>query len=199
MIKAVLFDYGGVLSPGGKSFRAAVAEVLGIPAAAVHSTYSGPQLWNGEVDAETFFAAMGSNDTKTVTAQDFLVASRIMDTNPKVYDLAKCLRDHGIKTAILSNMYEASAKALQSSGHYDGFDPVILSYREGMSKPSPEFYQLAIQQLGLSPGEILFIDDQERFTKPAKALGMQTICADSEDEIVSATKAILLAENGLQL
>lgn len=199
MIKAVLFDYGGVLSSGGTNFRAAAAEILGIKPEEVRTDHVGMKLWDGEVDAEEFFRLLSQQHGKTITAENFLAASRITDRNERVYELAASLRKHGIKTGILSNMYKSSADILRQSGHYDDFDPIILSYEAAMSKPNPVFYQHAIDQLGVKADEVLFIDDQERFLPPARQLGMHTIQASSEGQIVTDTKTLLQKENGLKL
>lgn len=199
MIKAVLFDYGGVLSPGGKSFKAAAAQILDVKPEEIQTDNVGSQLWDGEVDSEEFFKVLSQRHGKTITADEFLVQSHITDRNEEVYELAKDLRKHGIKTGMLSNMYKSSADVLRASGHYDDFDPIVLSYEATMSKPNPAFYGHAIEKLGVKANEILFIDDQERFLPPAEALGMHTIKADSEQQIIADTKALILKENGLKL
>ena len=109
------------------------------------------------------------------------------------------IRGHGIQTGILSNMYGSSADLLRAGGHYDGFDPIVLSYQEGLAKPDPVFYQIALDKLGLQADQILFIDDQKRFIEAAQKLGFQTIQANSEDQIVADTQRILKEQNGLDL
>ncbi len=199
MIKAVLFDYGGVLSSGGKNFRAAVAKLLDVAPGDTKIEQVSTKLWDGQITSKSFFQELSQLHGKTITPEDFLAVSGIMDKNQRVYDLAAQLRQYGIKTGMLSNMYKSSADSLRQGGHYDNFDPIILSFEQTMSKPNPEFYQHAIDQLGVKPEEVLFIDDQERFLPPARELGMHVIKADSEDQIVADTKALFKKENGLDL
>lgn len=159
----------------------------------------GTKLWDGQITAQQFFAELSKQHGKTITAEEFLEESGILDKNNQVYKLAIDLRTHNIRTGMLSNMYGSSADLLRASGNYDGFDPIVLSFQEGVSKPDPAFYKIALDKLGLKPEEILFIDDQERFLVTARELGIQTIKADSEAQIVTDTKAIIKQQNGINL
>lgn len=199
MIKAVLFDYGGVLSPGGRTISGVYSRLLGIPQDEVDLADLHIEYRRGDISTEDFFIKLSEQYGKVVTAEKFLEYSDIFVKNQAVYELAANLRKQGIKTGILSNVYELSADILRKDGYYDGFDPVVLSCEEGLAKPEPEFYKIAIEQLGVDPKEILFIDDQEKCFPPATALGMHTLKADNEKQIVDAIKTILKTENNLDL
>lgn len=204
MIKAVLFDYGGVLSAGGG--RGSVASIVGQLYGVQNVTQDDIQephdaLRKGEITSQQFFDGFNERfgTNVTVTEEQFFERGNMLARNEKVYELAADLRSHGIQTGILSNVYEMTAKRLADAGCYEGFDPLILSYEEGLEKPEREFYAVALSKLGLQPEEVLFVDDQEKCIPPAKALGLHTILSNDEVEIVQQVKATLLAENGLEL
>jgi putative hydrolase of the HAD superfamily len=203
MIKAVLFDFGGVLTPGGGSGSIAqlFADIFGLKVADVNIDDLHHQLRRGEISTEDFFAEVNRrHPTGTpATPESFLAHADIFVRSEPVYQLAEQLRQHGIKTGMLSNMYELTAQALQDRGFYDGFEPLVLSCNEHLSKPDLEFYYIAVNRLGVGPQEILFIDDQEKCMPPAKALGMRTVLAKNAKQIVREAKAILKHENGLEL
>ncbi len=199
MIKAVLFDYGGVLSPGGKSFVASLSEILKVPPEDVKVSQVGIQLWNGEITPEEFFKELSELNGQPITVEKMLEVSGVMTKNQAVYDLAVELRQRGIKTAILSNMYKSTADLLRQQGYYDDFDPIVLSFEEKLAKPDRAVYQHTIEKIGLPAEEILFIDDQDRFLAPATEMGMQVIKAEDQQQIVADVKAILLKENNLHL
>ncbi|MEI7682759.1 MAG: HAD family phosphatase [Candidatus Saccharibacteria bacterium] len=199
MIKAVLFDYGGVLSPGGKTISGVYSKLLGIPEDQVDLKGLHSEFRRGDISAEDFFIELSRLYGKPVTAEKFVEYSDIFVKNQKVYILADSLRLHGIKTGILSNVYQLSADILSKDGYYTNFDPILLSSETGLAKPDPEFYKLAIKRLGVKAEEILFIDDQEKCLPPARSLGMHIIRADSEDQIVADTKTLIQKENGLDL
>lgn len=199
MIKAVLFDFGGVLSPGGKSLRALYAKLLDIPEEDVRFDKDSDDFRRGNITPDKFFNRLSQKYGKNVTTEEFNNLSDLFVKNQAVYVLAASLRKNGIQTGILSNVYINSADILQKGGYYDEFEPKILSYNEGLAKPDPEFYKLAVNRLGLSADQVLFIDDQEKCLVPARELGMHVIKADNEEQIVADVRALFRKENGLAL
>lgn len=117
----------------------------------------------------------------------------------KVRRLAKDLRKNGIKTGILSNIFFGAAWLINITGGYRGFDPLILSFKEKISKPNAKIYDIAIERLGFKPSEVLFIDNLETNIKAAQQAGMKTVLAKSSDQVVADVKKIMLKENGLEL
>jgi putative hydrolase of the HAD superfamily len=57
----------------------------------------------------------------------------------------------------------------------DLFDVVIESSKVGFRKPDARIYELACEQLGVEPTEVVFLDDLGVNLKPAAAMGMTTI------------------------
>jgi putative hydrolase of the HAD superfamily len=57
----------------------------------------------------------------------------------------------------------------------DLFDVVIESSKVGVRKPDARIYELACEQLGVEPSEVVFLDDLGVNLKPAAAMGMTTI------------------------
>ena len=204
MIKVVLFDFGGVLTESGKRgfIAETVAGLYGISPESVDIADLHGELRRGQTDTKTFFTELNRRygNKKQVTEQMFLKKTHAAFTpSPPVYDLAERLRAHGIRTAILSNIFNMNALALRKGGWYDGFDPVVLSYDVGYAKPDPEIYDLTLRRLGVKPQEVLFIDDQEKCLPPAIKLGMHVIRADSPAQIVGDTEALIKKVNGITL
>jgi putative hydrolase of the HAD superfamily len=158
-------------------------------------------MWRGQINDDEFLAEIRKRypDAPVVTKADFMKHMQQFQRCEQVYALAQTLRDHGIATGILSNVFGMGAEPLKAGGFYTGFDPVILSSDTGLAKPDPEFYVLAVQKLGLKPEEIVFIDDQQYALDPAIAMGMHTVLAVSPEQIVHDTKALLKAHNNITL
>lgn len=55
------------------------------------------------------------------------------------------------------------------------FEDILVSGRVNLKKPDPAIYQLLINQHGLSPNSVVFIDDNARNIKAAQQLGLHTI------------------------
>ena len=60
----------------------------------------------------------------------------------------------------------------------DYFDDFFLSYKMGLTKPSPEIFIKVAEQLGINPCEALFIDDSQANVDAASCLGFQTMCVE---------------------
>jgi len=55
------------------------------------------------------------------------------------------------------------------------FDEVVLSYKVGVAKPSPQIYEAVMNGLDVTAEECIFIDDSERYVEAARDLGMKAI------------------------
>lgn len=199
MIKAVLFDYGGVLTAGGRkdSISQTIAELFGIDIGWENLDDLHNQLRCGLISSEAFFKELARlhNSSKRLTEKDWhAVSEAVFVRSEKVYELAEKLRARGIKTGILSNVYQMSADEFRAVGNYDGFDPVILSSEVHLAKPDPAIFELAVNKLKLAPGEIILVDDQIKNIPPAENLGMKTVLATSPEQIVNETEAVIKKE-----
>ena len=50
-----------------------------------------------------------------------------------------------------------------------------MSAHEGCSKPDARIYETALQKLGITPGDVLFVDDWEDAVEGARRAGMQSV------------------------
>lgn len=188
MIKYVLFDFGGVLTESGR--KGFIAEILAelyaqnvqdMDTREYHAAFR-----RGKIDDEAFFGRLNSLYGKHITKEMFL---QKMDATFKpaqpVFQFANDLRERGIKTGILSNVFAINAQVLREQGWYNNFAPIILSYEVGFAKPDREIYEIAIERCGVKADEILFVDDQEKCIKPATEFGMPVIKALSPRQTIA--------------
>ena len=54
-------------------------------------------------------------------------------------------------------------------------DRIYESAVEGLRKPDPRIYELTCDRLGVTPSQVVFLDDLGINLKPARAMGMVTI------------------------
>jgi putative hydrolase of the HAD superfamily len=203
MIKAVLFDFGGVLSESGKAgaIRNIFAKSYNVSPESLRSDKSGLMALKGQMSDDEFISDMNRRHTsgRPVSKEVFEATVDHFAPSGPVYDLAKSLREQSIRTGILSNTLSVAAESLRSKGMYEGFDPVLLSCETNMAKPELEYYQLAIDRLGVKPEEIIFVDDQSICLEPAKVLGMKTVLAENPEQIVRGVNKLIENENGVSL
>ena len=203
MIKAVLFDFGGVLTEGGKigSIRAMFATAYGVSPEEVRLDDSVQAAFRGTITDQQFAEAVNllNPGYPPATTNIFVDDAEFFTRCETVYTMAARLRALGITTGVFSNVFKLSADALQKDGFYDGFAPLFLSCAYGAMKPEKPFYQQVLEELQLASSEVLFIDDKDEFLVPARELGMHTGLAVSPGQIVQDTATLIKQQNNQEL
>jgi putative hydrolase of the HAD superfamily len=101
--------------------------------------------------------------------------NEIFRLNMSVWKLWRRLVDKGYTLTAVSNLCEIRHRYLdQEFGCLHVFDHLVLSYREGLVKPSTELLVRALDISGVRAEETLFIDDTPGNLVPAEALGIRT-------------------------
>ena len=165
-IKAVFFDYFGVISSEG--YWQLVKEdknVGGNFADLAERMNSGALSWAGFVQKIAELTQQSPEDV-----QHFYQSERI---NPEVMALADALHGRYV-TGIITNASQEFFAPLVEQGHLQAtFDHCVVSSQIGFVKPDPRIYQLACQQAGVEPEEAVFIDDIARNVDGAIRVGMR--------------------------
>jgi len=199
-IRAVIFDWGGVLSPLNFLNRSLHWEKrLGLPAGTLDRALWGPEwklLEIGAISQEEYdrylMSALHLPDWEAVQQfyQEYY-ADDGLDTD--VVAAVRHLRGQ-YRVALLTNAFPGHAESLRRRHDFDPraeFDVYVNSAEVGLAKPDPAIYQLTLDRLGVRPAEAVFIDDHVRNTDAARLLGMHTItCTDPQTAL--ADLAVML-------
>ncbi|MEU7897027.1 HAD family phosphatase [Nonomuraea sp. NPDC049152] len=201
MVKGVLIDWGGVLTTSmseavsawiaadrldGEHYRAVMRELLR-QESAVHA------LERGEISAADFerdlAARLRTVDGTQPVAEGllnrmFLGFQRV----DAMYDMLLHVRGSGIKTCLLSNSW---ANEYPRDGWDDVFDAIVISGEIGMRKPEPRIFQHALDLIGLSGPECVFIDDIEVNIAAARELGIGVIHHIGPDTTIAELETLL--------
>lgn len=109
----------------------------------------------------------------------------------RVLELIRSLRP-SYKTALLSNIALPSLKRRMTDSELDElFDAIVVSSEVGHVKPEPEIYQYALDKLGLSPQECIFIDDTGIHCESAQAIGIHAIHFLSYEQTTAELQTLL--------
>lgn len=84
--------------------------------------------------------------------------------------LTACLTNNVVSTTEPENERQVQVRDIMARFHR-----VVESSKVGCRKPEPRFYEIACEQLQVSPAECVFLDDLGINLKPAAAMGMRTI------------------------
>ncbi|MFB7911984.1 HAD-IA family hydrolase [Kitasatospora sp. NPDC056076] len=106
--------------------------------------------------------------------------------------LAKAAREAGYVVAMLSNSFGLDPfDPYAACGVWELFDVTVVSELEGIAKPDPAIYRLALERMGLSGEVCVFVDDHPVNLPPAEALGITTVLADGQPETVARIASLL--------
>ncbi len=98
---------------------------------------------------------------------------------PGVKETLEVLKRQGLKMAVVSDGMRLKAWMRLNEAGIDGFFDCVVTFDDtGRKKPSSEPFRKAVEELGVSPGECLFVGDwPDRDIAGAKELGMKTALA----------------------
>jgi len=207
-IRAVLFDFGGViLSSPIDGFRA-YERRAGLPAGflqRINSIDPDTNAWacmeRGELDLATFHARLEAEaraqgheiDARAVLAQ---LSGQI---RPEMVAVVRTLRA-SYRVACLTNnmplghgaaMASNAERAAEIAGIMALFAHVVESCKIGTRKPEPRFYARACEIVGVAPEHCVFLDDLGINLKPARAMGMTTIKVGDPGQAIADLEAVL--------
>ncbi len=207
-IRAVLFDFGGViLSSPIDGFRA-YERRAGLPAGflqRINTLDPDTNAWacmeRGELDLATFHARLEAEaraqgheiDARAVLAQ---LSGQI---RPEMVAVVRTLRA-SYRVACLTNnmplghgagMASNTERAAEIAGVMALFAHVVESCKIGTRKPEPRFYARACEIVGVAPEHCVFLDDLGINLKPARAMGMTTIKVGDPGQAIADLEAVL--------
>jgi glucose-1-phosphatase len=115
---------------------------------------------------------MNQPESEAKTIHDEFFAGDITDRN--LLDFIRSLRPR-YKTGLISNAWGDLREWIVSQKFDDAFDRMMISAEVGVMKPKPEIYLLALEQLGVSSSEAVFVDDFIENVEGARAVGMTAV------------------------
>jgi putative hydrolase of the HAD superfamily len=205
VIRAVLWDFGGVILTSPFDAFAAYEQEIGLPDGfirRVNATNPDANAWarleRSEVSLDEFARLF---EQEAAALGGTLSGSRVLELlngqiRPEMVAALVRVRNAGYRTACLTNNVLAPAGApAERERHVHEvmglFDAVIESSKVGIRKPEVQFYEIACATLGVTPHECVFLDDLGINLKPAKAMGMTTIKVVTPDQALADLEAVL--------
>ncbi|MBL6692246.1 MAG: HAD-IA family hydrolase [Pseudomonadales bacterium] len=199
MFKAVLWDFGGVITSSPfEAFNRFEAD-NGLPQDCIRGinatnpeTNAWAQLESSQVSVDEFdelFAGEAKSKGYEIRGKQVLELLS-GDIRPEmVAALEKIRQNHAIgcitnnvNTGEGPGMARSEKKASAIAEIMSMFEIVIESSKVGIRKPNPAIYELACKEMGITPEHAVYLDDLGINLKPARALGMTTIKVLNADQ-----------------
>ncbi len=187
-IKAVIFDWGGVLiDDPGPPMISYITDVLGVQ----QQQYMEIQrpfvadFRTGKITEGVFWQRLCGALGVAGPREDSLWGTAFEKAyQPKadMVDLARGLRQAGLKIALLSNT-ELPAVDFFNRQRYDFLDVAVFSCLEGVKKPERQIYEATLKKVGCAAGHAVLIDDHESCVEGAKAVGLNAILFESIEQV----------------
>ena len=207
MIKAVFWDFGGVITTSPFESFNRFEEKNNLPKdflRLVNSTNPDSNAWakleRSEVNLDEFNDLFMEESGKLghATPVKEVIALLKGEVRPQMINALKSIKNK-LVLACLTNNIQAMDNGFEgnvsASGKHDEvmqlFDFVIESSKVNVRKPDPNFYLLACEKANVRPDEAIFLDDLGINLKPAKELGMRTIKVIDPDVALDELQSLL--------
>ncbi|MEK7442395.1 MAG: HAD family phosphatase [Chloroflexota bacterium] len=182
MIKAIIFDVGGVLlrtedlSPREKWAKRYGMGVWDFASAVFDSDEANRATVGLATEGEAWLAAQQRFNVPQAEMDQFRIDFFAGDRwDESLLDWIISLRGR-YRTAILSNAWGGARKFLMSHTKVmAAFEQLIISAEEGVRKPQGEIYRRAVQRLSVLPHEAVFVDDVLENVEAAKQVGLEAV------------------------
>ncbi|MEI2698096.1 MAG: HAD-IA family hydrolase [Microthrixaceae bacterium] len=203
MIRAVLFDFGGVILSSPFDAFAEYERRAGLPVGfvrRVNSTDPDSNAWarleRNEISIDEFVRSFESEAAALGHRVDGLAVLACLqgELRPQMVQAVRRCHERGL-TALLTNNIVSGSPHWSSGGSFadllDLFDVVVESSVVGVRKPEPQFYEMALESIGVNADEAVFLDDLGINLKPARDMGMVTIKVQDPDVAIAELEHLL--------
>jgi len=193
MIKAVFWDFGGVITSSPFDSFNIFEESQNLPKdiiRTINSTNPDNNAWakleRSEIDQEEFDSLFEFESQEfgfSIRGKEVLTLLK-GQIRPEMVKALRKIKNKLVQGCLTNNIQSNDNQEIQkentsiSRAHQEVmglFDFVFESSKENVRKPDPRFYKLACDRGKVKPSEVIFLDDLGINLKPARELGMQTI------------------------
>ena len=201
-IRAVLFDFGGVLyRTPDRRWMKKWQKLLGLDKDEVISSIVSSQddspylqaVMEGRIPESEIWERMGRRWKLSPLLVRWLRRSSFsrQRLNHDVAEFLASLRPE-YRTGILSNAGSDARSMFTSIFGFDRLvDEMIISAEEGIVKPDERIYQIALDKLGVEPQETVFLDDLRVNVEAARQLGIKAVQFFNPSQAISDIRALL--------
>jgi len=203
MIKAIFFDYDGVLTTdktGSLTTNRYLSQMADVEYEAVQAAFSkyNPDLLVGKITHREIWdavcEAMHREIDFSLLEQAFLSTQANDAINDAMLALARRLKPKYALGIITDNKKDRIDCLRTSQGLDALFNPIVVSAEFGSGKDSAAVFEFALHCLDVRPEETLFIDNNPENLIAPQALGMGVIFHDDEKNDMGKLVTVLTEE-----
>ncbi|HWO40824.1 MAG TPA: HAD-IA family hydrolase [Candidatus Eisenbacteria bacterium] len=175
-----MFDLGGVLFSEGKAIAIRhLADQFGYEPDLVRGIIYSPkslELRKGLISDDEFWR--WARDQLPPNYDPALIRNAWYEgyvLDEEIAQLIRRLRKRYQIVAFSGNI-KSRVDFLESKYHFRRlFDKEIYSFDHHVTKPDKKFVEALVRELGSSPTELVYIDDNDRYAQPAREMGLRVL------------------------
>jgi putative hydrolase of the HAD superfamily len=204
--RAVIFDFGGVITSSPFDAMADYERANGLPLGfirSVNATNPDNNAWarleRSDIELDRFdrlFAAESEALGHRVPGADVL-GLLYGAVRPRMVAALDTLATAGFALGCITNNVSLPAESPLAVNHKERVAPIFARFQHllesakvGIRKPDPQIYQLMLDTLALPAEACIYLDDLGINCKPAAALGMTAIKVSGEDQALKDLSAL---------
>lgn len=189
MIKAIIFDWGGVLiknpAEGLINFCAKRLKVKPELLKKEYRKYE-KKFQKGVIKEKILWKNI-CNELSIPFPKKLLwgkAVKNVFKDNREIYSIVKKLKKKGYKLGFLSNT-ELPAKRYFFEKNYNRFfDVMVFSCDKKLVKPQLQIFHLILKKLKVKPSETIFVDDNELYVRASCNSGIKGIVFKNEKKLL---------------
>ncbi|MCZ6852590.1 MAG: HAD-IA family hydrolase [Gammaproteobacteria bacterium] len=202
MIRAILWDFGGVLTTSPFEAFNRFERANNVPTDFIRGINATNPQTNAWAQFESSQISLDEFDEKfaeeSAAAGHRVGGKQVIELlsgnlRPKMVSVLKTCKTkfqvacitNNVKSGVGPGMARNERRVSEVAQVMELFDLVVESSIEGIRKPDPRIYALTCERLGIDPENAVFLDDLGTNLKPARALGMRTIKVIGEDDAIA--------------
>ncbi len=202
MISAILWDFGGVLTTSPFEAFSRFEKERGLPTDFIRRINSTNPDTNAWAQFERSAVSLDEFDTLFETESRALghpvrgteiIKLLAGDVRPRMVQALKSCAEKFNCTCLTNNVAAGKGPGMtrDPAAHAEVqevmalFNQVIESSKIGLRKPDPKIYEFACSEMGVTPDQVVYLDDLGINLKPAAQMGMQTIKVVTEDQALA--------------
>lgn len=205
-MRAVVFDFGGVLITSISSQLSEIAITHGVDTPVMLELLLGPRTsgpdhpWHraerGEIPTAEIQGLLGPwaeglGVTLRGDEMTRLMAPGGYAVIDSMSERIRRLRAEGYLTAMLTNTFAEFQPTMQRDIDFSLFDVVVESFAVGSRKPERRIYEVTRKLLGVDHRQIVYLDDFDQNLDEPIALGWTTIHVGDQDEALRELDRLL--------
>lgn len=120
-----------------------------------------------------------------------------MEPFPETVPILRRLKRAGLRLGVLSDNWPSLDRRFRTMGLRSYFDAFVISALVGSSKPCERIYRVAVEEIGIPPENLAFVDDRPVNAAAAERIGMKGIVISRYGNVPNTDLPVISDLDGL--